>query len=298
MASSLEGRVCVVTGPTSGIGRETAHGLARLGSHVVLACRDGAKGAAVRDQIARETGNGQLEVRMIDLTDPESIRAFAAGFAADHQRLDVLVNNAGILAFRRRLTPQGVEMHFAVHVLGPFLLTNLLLPKLKASAPSRVVNVGSATHFNGHLDFENLQGEQEYRFIHAYSNSKLGILLLSNEFARRLQGTGVTVNCVHPGAIRTGLYDGLPFAFRFVKLFLRDPVTGAAPVVRLASDPDLRNVSGRYFDRLREARSAAESYDLGLAQRLWSVCERLTGSFLEGAGFEPSTPQPPARWNA
>ncbi len=274
----MEGCLCLVTGPTSGIGRETARSLAVLGAHLVLACRDTAKGAAVRDDIAAETGNANLEVRKIDLADPASVRSFASEFTAAHPRLDVLINNAGVLSFRRRLTPQGVEAHFAVNVLGPFLLTNALLPVLKASAPSRIINVGSATHFSGHVDLDNLQGEREYRFLRAYSTSKLEILLLTYEFARRLEGSGVTVNCVHPGAIRTDLYNGLPVAFRFVKWFLRDPVTGAAPIVRLASDPDLEDVSGRYFDRLREARSAAESYDVDLAQRLWSACERLASS--------------------
>ena len=272
---AMEGRVVVVTGPTSGIGKETARGLARLGAHVVLACRDPAKGAAVRDEIAADTGSSALEVRAIDLAVPDSIRAFATAFQGDHPRLDVLVNNAGVLAFRRHLTPQGVETQFAVHVLGPFLLTNLLLPLLKASAPSRVINVGSATHFNGHVDLDNLQGEREYRFIRAYSTSKLEMLLLTYELARRLEGTRVTVNCVHPGGIRTGLYDGLPVLFRFVKWFMRDPVTGAAPVLRLAADSSLNETSGRYFDRLREARSSPESYDIDLAGRLWSACERL-----------------------
>lgn len=278
MVGTLDGRICLVTGPTSGIGRETARGLARLGAHVVLACRDPAKGAAVRGEIAAETGNQSLEVRTIDLADPASIRAFASGFTASHPRLDVLITNAGLLAFRRRLTPQGIETHFAVHVLGPFLLTNALLPVLKASAPARIINVGSATHFSGHVDFDDLQGERSYRFLHAYSTSKLEILLLTYELARRLEGTGVTVNCVHPGAIRTDLYNGLPVLFRFVKWFLREPATGAAPVVRLAADSSLDGVSGRYFDRLREARSSPESYDAEVAQRLWSTCERLSAA--------------------
>ncbi len=267
-----------MTGPTSGIGKETARGLARLGAHVILACRDPAKGAAVQAEVAEDTGNANLEVRRIDLADPASIRSFAADFQASHTRLDVLINNAGVLAFRRRLTPAGVETHFAVHVLGPFLLTNLLLPVLRSSAPSRVINVGSATHFNGHVEPDNLQGERSFRFIRAYSTSKLEILLLTYEFARRLDGTGVAVNCVHPGAIRTGLYNGLPAPFRFVKLFMSDPVTGAAPLVRLATDADLRTVSGKYFDRFRERPSSPESYDAELARKLWSECERLSGS--------------------
>ncbi len=280
MATSLQGRVCIVTGATSGIGRETALGLARLGTRVVLACRDPTKGDAVRQRIVTESGNVGVEAMEVDLADPSSIRAFARDFQATHDRLDVLVNNAGILSFRRRVTSAGMESHFSVNVLAPFLLTNLLLPLLKASAPSRIINVGSATHFNGHVDFDNLQGEREFHFLRAYSNSKLEVLLLSYEQARRLRGTGVTVNCVHPGAIRTGLYNGLPVAFRFVKYFLRSPKTGAAPIVRLAAAPEFQEVSGRYFDRLREARSSPESYDAAAAARLWSACE----GFVGGAG--------------
>lgn len=277
MSGRLEGRVCLITGPTSGIGKETARGLARLGARVVLACRDAVKGAEVREEIAAETRGASLEVQQVDLAVPDSIRGFAAEFQRTHPRLDVLINNAGVLSFRRRLTPQGIETQFAVNVLGPYLLTNLLLPTLRASAPSRVINVGSATHYSGRVEFDNLQGERRYRFVRAYSNTKLELLLLSYELARRLDGTGVTVNCVHPGGIRTNLYNGLPVAFRFVKVFMKDPATGAAPILRLASDSSLDGVSGRYYDRLTEARSSAESYDIGLAQRLWSTCESLVG---------------------
>ncbi len=277
MNPRLESRVCVVTGPTSGIGKETVRGLAQLGARVVLACRDPAKGAAVREEIARDTGNPNLDVRPVDLADPASIRAFASAFLASEPRLDVLVNNAGVLSFRRTLTPSGLETHFAVNVLAPFLLTELLLPVLTASAPARVVNVGSATHYSGHVEFDNLQGEREYHFLRAYSDSKLEVLLLTYEFARRFDGNGVTVNCVHPGGIRTDLYDGLPRAFRFVKFFLRSPGFGAEPVVRLAAASELRDVTGRYFDRLQEARSSPDSYDTTAAARLWSVCEGLVG---------------------
>ena len=275
MPSNLGGRTCIVTGPTSGIGRQTAADLARLGADVILACRDVGKGEAVREAIAAESGNAHLEVMKLDLADLRSIRSFAAEFQGTHTRLDVLINNAGILAFRRRLTSTGIETTFAVNVLGPFLLTNLLLPMLKSSAPSRVVNVGSATHFSGRLEFDNLQGERRFRFVRAYSSSKLELLLLTYELARRVQGTGVTVNSVHPGAIRTGLYNGLPSAFRFVKFFMRSPEFGAAPIVRLAASPDLRDVSGRYFDRLEEAPSSRASYDVDSAKRLWDTCERL-----------------------
>lgn len=275
MATPLEGRVCIVTGPTSGIGKQTALELARAGAHVILACRNPAKGEAARTEILSRTGSANTEVLPVDLSEPESIRSFATRFQGAHRRLDVLINNAGVLSFRRRVDASGVEYTFAVNVLGPFLLTNLLLPLLQASAPSRVINVGSATHFSGRVEFDNLQGERKFRFIRAYSNSKLEILLLSYELARRLQGSGVTVNCVHPGTIRTGLYDALPAGFGFVKFFMHSPVVGAAPIMRLAASPELGGASGRYFDRLREARSSAASYDMDTAQRLWKTCEAL-----------------------
>lgn len=286
MNQTLEGRVSIVTGPTSGIGRETARGLARLGAHVVLACRDEGRGAALRPELL---GNGapEAEVMKVDLADPASIRAFADGFQRTHDRLDLLINNAGVLSFHRRVTAGGLESHFAVNVLAPFLLTNLLLPVLRASAPSRVVNVGSATHYGGHVEFDNLQGEREYGFLRAYSNSKLASLLLSYELARRLGGSNVTVNSVHPGAIRTDLYNGLPVGFRFVKYFLRNPKTGAAPILRLASAPDLEKVTGRYYDRFRETQSAPESYDAAIAGRLWTECERLA-SPASGTGSRPA----------
>lgn len=277
MAANLEGRVCIVTGPTSGIGKETARGLARMGASVILACRDMEKGEVVRREIAADAGNSRLEVAKLDLADQSSIRAFAADFQKTHLRLHVLINNAGISALKRRLTPDGVESQFAVNVLGPFLLTNLLLGTLKDSAPARIINVGSAAHAGGHVDFDNLQGEREFRSFRAYSNSKLGLLLITYELARRLQGTGVTVNCVHPGVIRSNLGgDDLPGALIFFKLFMRGPVAGAQPSLRLASAPELEGVTGKYFHKLKEARSAPESYDTAAAQRLWDVAARLT----------------------
>lgn len=277
MAANLEGRICIVTGPTSGIGKETARGLARMGATVILACRNTEKGEAVRQEILAETGNSRLEVMKLDLADQSSIRAFAAEIQIAHPRLHVLINNAGIFALRRRFTPDSIESQFAVNVLGPFLLTNLLVGALKAGAPARIINVGSATHTGGHVDFDNLQGERQYRGFRAYSNSKLELLLLSYEFARRLKGTGVTVNCVHPGTIRTRLgADDMPAVVSFFKLFMRGPVVGAQPSLRLASAPELEGVSGKYFHKLKEARSAPESYDVATARRLWDVAAKLT----------------------
>ncbi len=277
MTANLEGRVCIVTGPTSGIGKETARGLARMGASVVLAGRDAEKGEAVRQEIAADTGSSRLEVMTLDLAEQSTIRAFAAEFPKTHPRLDVLINNAGITALKRRLTPDGIETQFAVNVLGPFLLTNLLLDTLKASAPARVINVGSAAHAGGHVDFDNLQGEREFHGFRAYSDSKLELLLLTYEFARRLQGTGVTVNCVHPGVIRTNLGgDDIPWPFGFIKYFMRGPKVGARPSLRLASAPEIEGVSGKYFHKLTEARSAPASYDAAAAQRLWDVAASLT----------------------
>ncbi len=277
MAGEMEGRVCIVTGPTSGIGKETARGLARMGATVILACRDVMKGQSTRQELVASTGDARFEILKVDLASLASIRTFAAEFRATHPRLHVLINNAGIYAFRRRLTPDGFESQFAVNVLAPFLLTNLLLDPLKAGAPSRVINVGSRAHFGGHLDFDNLQGEREFRRFGAYSDSKLELLLLTYELAHRLEGTGVSVNCLHPGVIRTHLGgDDFPRAAAFFKVFMRGPVAGARPSIRLASAPELEAVSGKYFDKLKEARSSPESYDSAAARKLWDVSAELT----------------------
>lgn len=278
MDASMRDRVAIVTGATSGIGTEIARGLATRGATVVLACRDLEKGKAVQAAISREAGNPRVDVLRLDLASMASVREFAREFVARYPRLDVLVNNAGVFTRHRHLTPDGLEEQFQVNYLGPFLLTNLLLDVLKASAPSRIVNVGSAAHKGGVIDFDDLQGAAMYTGFRAYSASKIALLLFTRELARRLDGSRVTVNCAHPGVIRTNLGRGeYPRAFELFRPMLKAPQRGAETPLYLATAPGLDGVTGRYFAKRAEARSDPASLDTAVARRLWDVSTRLAG---------------------
>jgi len=279
VASPMAGRVCIVTGASSGIGKETAAGLTRLGATVVLACRNPRKGEAVRQEILTQTGDGEVERAALDLASLRSVRAFAADAIARHPRTHVLVNNAGIFSRSRRVTEDGLESQFQVNYLGPFLLTHLLLPALEAGAPSRIVNVSSAAHTGGRIDFADLQGEREYSGFRAYNQSKLAQVLFTRELARRLEGTRVTANALHPGVIRTNLGRGeFPRAFDLlVRPFMKSPMKGARTPIFVASSPALDGVSGRYFAKMREVASSPASQDAAAARRLWDLSLRMAG---------------------
>jgi len=272
-----DGKVCMITGGNSGIGKYTALGLAKMGATVVMVCRDGSKGEAARDEIVALTGSGKEKVDLIlaDLASMESVRKLADTFMARYERLHVLINNAGVILSKRSVTADGLETTFEVNYLSHFLLTNLLLGVLRASAPSRIINVSSGAHTGGHIDFDDLQGERGYRGTKAYSQSKLAQVLFTYELAKRLKGTGVTVNCVHPGAVATnwGRNSGgaMGFVLRLAGPFELSPEKGADTSVYLASSPDLADVTGRYFTKRKEVASSKESHDELEAQRLWQV---------------------------
>jgi retinol dehydrogenase-14 len=277
----MRGRVCLITGATSGIGKATAHALAALGASVVLIGRDPQKGEATVQRIREDTGNEEVELLSADLTSQTSIRELADQVLAEHDRLHVLVNCAGAFFRDRRVTIDGLEMTFALNHLAYFLLTTLLLDLLQESAPARVVNVTSGAHSTGRIDFEDLQSERRYRGQAAYSQSKLANVLFTYELARRLRGTGVTVNCVHPGVVRTNFgRQNQPLAWRLmisiVAPFMRSLEKGAETVVYLASDPQVEPVTGKYFYDLKPKRSSKLSYDEAVAARLWKVSEELT----------------------
>lgn len=280
MSANLQGRVALVTGATSGIGKATAMGLARMGAHVVLVARDRAKGEATRAEIVAQTGNGAVDLLLADLSSQASVRQLAADIKAKYDRLHVLVNDAGAVFGERSLTVDQVERTFALNHLAYFLLTNLLLDLLKASAPSRIVNVTSWFPDRARLDFDNLQGERRYSGIGAYSNSKLGNMLFTYELARRLQGSGVTVNCVHPGVVRTNLDAPTPLTRMLLvcfRPFMAKPETAADRLIYLASSPQVEGVSGKYFADKREIRSPQQTYDETVARRLWEISAQLTG---------------------
>jgi retinol dehydrogenase 14 len=284
-----EGKVCLVTGSSSGIGEATAVGLGARGASVVAVMRaisPRAESAIKKiDEKSRE-GGGSASVMYADLSSQSSIRQLAHDFDKRFDGLDVLINNAGVSPWKRTMTADGLELTFAVNVLAPFLLTNLLLAKLKASAPSRIVNVSSAAASGSRIEFDNLQGERRYSMFEAYGRSKLALNLLTLEFARRLQGTGVTANFLHPGVIRTNLARDMNPVMQaitsLVKPFLASPEKGARTSIRVALAPELEGVSGKYFSGGKEATPPRESYDEAVAARLWQVCEQLTGISAQG----------------
>lgn len=277
----LNGRVCVVTGATRGIGRATAEELARAGATLVLICRRRPDGEEVAAAIARAGSAPAPTVVEADLSSQAAVRAAAEEIRSRHERLHVLVNNAGLIPRSREVTVDGLEMQLAVNHLAPFLLTNLLLDRLRSSAPSRVVTVSSTTHQGAELDFADLQSERRYDAEDVYAVTKLMNLLFTYELARRLQGTGVTANALHPGAVATRLladYMKVPLVGRaLARTFGASPEQGADTVVYLAASPEVAGVTGKYFTNRRETRSSPASYDESAARRLWELSERLTG---------------------
>jgi NAD(P)-dependent dehydrogenase (short-subunit alcohol dehydrogenase family) len=277
----MEGRVCVVTGASSGIGRETAAALARRGARVVLVCRDPQRGEETRAALMAATKNPNIDVVLADLGSQAAIRKLAAALLGHYPRIQVLINNAGVLHLRRTTTVDGVETVFAVNHLAYFLLTNLLLDRLMASAPARVVNVSSDLHRWSRMSWDDLGGEKRYHPMRVYGQSKLANLLFTYELARRLTGTGVTVNAVHPGAVATrlGHNNGRIAALlaRVLAPVLRSPAKGAEASLYAAVAPGLDGVSGKYFVNCKERRSSKESYDTEAARRLWELSARMTG---------------------
>ncbi len=279
--ADLSSRVCIVTGATRGIGRATAEELGRAGASLVLVCRRGADGEEVAAAIAG-TGAGPPPVVVeADLSSQSAVRGAADQILSRFDRIHVLVNNAGRIPRHRETTVDGLEMQLAVNHLAPFLLTNLLLDRLRAGAPSRVVTVASTTHHGAEIDFDDLQAERAYDAEDVYATTKLMNLLFTYELARRLRGSGVTANALDPGAVATRLladYMRVPLVGgALARTFGASPEQGADTVVYLAAAPEVAEVSGKYFTNRREARSSPASYDEHTARRLWDVSARLTG---------------------
>ena len=273
----MTGKVCLVTGANAGIGKETAIGLAKMHATVVMVCRDGERGFTAQQEIKHRGGNDKVELMICDLVSQKSIRDLVSGFKQRHDRLDVLINNAGVLLRERSLTEDGIETTFAINHLGYFLLTNLLLDLLKTSAPSRIVNVASTAHKYGKLDIAAWVTGADYSAFSAYANSKLANVLFTYELARRLKGTRVTANCLHPGAVGTNLFRGLPkFLQAAIALATIGPERGARTSIYLASSLEVEGVSGKYFARRKQEVSSPASHNEEAARRLWEVSEELT----------------------
>jgi NAD(P)-dependent dehydrogenase (short-subunit alcohol dehydrogenase family) len=279
-ALTMTGKTCLVTGATSGIGLVTARELARMGGRVLVVGRNPTKTESVVTAIRTQTGSTAVEPFLADLSSQRQVRELAKQVLDRHPRLDVLVNNAGGAWLKRQLTVDGLEMTFAVNHLAYFLLTQLLLDRLKTNAPARIVNVASNAHGAARIDFENLNGERSYSGWRQYCRTKLMNILFTYELARRLDGPGVTVNAVHPGYVATGFggHNGIRGWLwqRLADVFAIDPDKGARTPIYLASSPEVESVTGRYFVKNRAVASSAASYDEATARRLWQVSEELT----------------------
>ncbi|CAM3200086.1 SDR family oxidoreductase [Corallococcus sp. ZKHCc1 1396] len=278
-----DGKVCLITGATGGIGQETAKALARLGATLVVSGRDEARTAATVAAVREAAPRARVESLLADLSSLASVRALAQAFRERHPRLDVLVNNAGLIIDRRQVTVDGYEATFATNHLSHFLLTHLLRDLLVASGPARIINVSSEGHRLANADFldDPQTANRPYRPIQVYGNAKLSNILFSKGLEKRLAGTQVTANALHPGVVRTGFgHNGEGFFRHLVKLgapFMISPEKGARTSVYLASSPEVAGVSGEYFKKCRKVKPSSAARDEALAERLWQVSEQLTG---------------------
>lgn len=280
--ANMTGKVCLVTGANSGIGKATAMGLARMGANVVMLCRSRERGEAAQTEIIHESGNRHVDLLIADLSSQGSIRKLARIFCKEYAELHVLVNNAGAIPVRRHVTVDGLETQFAVNQLAPFLLTNLLLDVLKATPSARVVTVSSQVHSKSPLDFDDLQSEQTYNASQVYRKAKLANILFTYELARRLERTSVTANCLHPGVVATKLLDDYMGRSQEAghgsgSAAGESPEQGAATVLYVATSPEIEGVSGKYFFDNVARDSAPVSYDEEQARRLWEISAELAG---------------------
>jgi NAD(P)-dependent dehydrogenase (short-subunit alcohol dehydrogenase family) len=285
--TNMSGKICLVTGGTSGIGKVTASELARRGAEVVITARNQSKLNHSLEEITKLSGSESVSGLLADLTSQQAVRSLAESFLKQYPRLDVLINNAGAVYLRRTLSADGIEMTFAGNHLAPFLLTHLLLETLKTSAPARIINVSSNAHEGQMLDFNDLENRNNYQFMRAYGQSKLANILFTYELDRRLAGTGIAVNALHPGFVATNMGANNGW---FVRLFL--PLTrlwaisveqGAETSIFLATSQQVDGVSGKYFYQKRAVPSSKYSYDQKVWQRLWEISAAMTGLDIDSA---------------
>lgn len=280
----MTGRVCLITGANSGIGKAATVALARMGATIVMVCRNKEKGEAAQADIKQKSGSSKVELMLADLSSQAAIRQLARDFKSKYNRLDVLLNNAGGMYSPRKTSVDGLELTFALNHLAYFLLTNLLLDELKAAGTptqmARIINVSSAAHYNGTIHFDDLQMKRHYSEWKAYTQSKLANVMFTYELSRRMQGENVTVNAVHPGIVRSGFAKGnfsfYSIALRLTRPFQISPEQGAITLVYLASSPKVESITGEYFTDKKSIATSAISYHDEAAGMLWDESARLT----------------------
>ena len=278
----MANKIVLITGGTGGIGKATAIGLGAMGARVGITGRDVARGEQAATDIRAASGNRAVDAFAADMTSQAEVRRLAAAVLSAYPRLDVLINNVGGFWAHRHLTADGLEQTLALNHLAPFLLTNLLLDRLKASTPARVVTVSSGEQARGRIDFDDLQGAQKYSGQRAYSQSKLGNVMFTMELARRLEGAGVTATCLHPGVVRTNFGNedqAWYFAVisRLVRPMLKTPAKGAETSIYLASSREVDGVTGQLFANRKSKRANEAAYDTNMTARLWSASAELAG---------------------
>jgi NAD(P)-dependent dehydrogenase (short-subunit alcohol dehydrogenase family) len=281
--SNMQGKVCMVTGASGGIGKVTVRELATMGATIVMLCRNRAKGEATLAEIKEASGNNQIDLIIADLSQLSEVRRAADEFKQKYTQLHVLINNAGGINSKYKITADGLESTFATNYLAPFLLTQLLLDMLKASAPARIVNVSSAAHTQGKIDFADLQGAQRYSFMKAYGQSKLAQIYFTYELADQLKGLGVTVNALHPGVVSSNFNDGMKGIAHVIgaAIYALTGISvekGAETTLYVATSDDVEGVSGKYFSQSnggKETPSSRLSYDPAIRRQLWEVSEEL-----------------------
>jgi NAD(P)-dependent dehydrogenase (short-subunit alcohol dehydrogenase family) len=280
MTDSMTGKTVLITGGTGGIGKATAIGLSALGARVGITGRDRARADAAAADISRESGNPAVDVFVADMSSQAEVRRLADEVLGAYPRLDVLLNNVGGFWNHRHVTADGLEHTFALNHLAPFLLTDLLLDRLKASTPARVVTVSSGAQSMGKIDFDDLMGEQKYSGSRAYNQSKLANVMFTYELAKRLEGTGVTATALHPGMTSTAFSaedPALGWLVAIMRPFMRSPARGAETPVYLASSPDAEGMTGQFFANRMPKKSNKSSYDTAVTARLWQVSANLVG---------------------
>lgn len=293
----MSGKTVLITGASGGIGLEAARALAAMDARVIMVARDAARGEAAVNDVRGSSGSERVDLMLADMASLKQIRGLTEQVRSRYERLDVLINNAGAYHASRLLTEDGYEMTFAVNHLAYFLLTELLLDLLRTSAPARIINVSSGAHFRASMNFDDVMGEKTYRGFAAYGQSKLANVMHAYELARRLEGTGVTANALHPGVVATGFGKNNPgmlgrfFALGQIvgKPFYISAARGAETTVHLSASPEIEGVTGKYFQKKRAAASNAASHDVEAQDMLRTLSARLTGAG-EPAGVAAASP--------